>query len=125
MMGKLVAAAVFWAFFAVSLGASAHAENTAGCYGSDCTGKNPVGLCDGDAYTVDSMEVKTGLGYAGPLDLRYSPSCAAYWGRFSVVYRTQHILAFAKGLSIPNYGRVTVWNPGEPSEIGVERDPAP
>lgn len=48
-----------------------------GCWSSSCTGQDPVWTgCDGDAITVD---------YAGDPsqgvwdELRYSPSCNAYW----------------------------------------------
>lgn len=129
-LGRLIGVGIITFFFSVTLTASTAvaetaAANTAGCYGSGCTGKDPTGLCDGDAYTVASMEVNTVLGYAGQLDLRYSPSCAANWGRFTPALRPSEFLRFALGMSVPYAGRLTVWNPGERSQGFVERTPAP
>ncbi|MFL6163101.1 MAG: DUF2690 domain-containing protein [Jatrophihabitantaceae bacterium] len=49
------------------------------CYGSSCTGLWPDGTsCAGDAQTVRSTTLSGRL-----IELRYSPSCRAAWGRIS------------------------------------------
>lgn len=126
-MGGLIVTGAAALFFCVVLAASAAVAetaeaNTGGCYGPDCTGKDPTGLCDGDAYTVASKAINTHHGYAGQLELRYSPSCAANWGRFTIAHGPRELLRLAVGLPDPIYGRVTVWNPGEPSEERVNLD---
>lgn len=45
--------------------------------GPDCTGEDPEKHCADDAITAASMAITTELGYAGQLELRYSPSCKA------------------------------------------------
>lgn len=97
--------------------ASAFTPDTGGCYASGCDGLDPVGLCSGDAETVASMAVldpDTGE-YEGQLDLRYSPSCDANWGRFSFPYGPRFFLNELLGQPVPSGARVTVWNPGDPS----------
>lgn len=90
---------------------------TGGCYGQECVGKNPEGLCDGDAITVASMAIKTlGGSYAGQLDLRYSDSCKANWGRFT---RWEGRL-LSPASTVPLWGRVTSWNPGEESQNAIK-----
>src|SRR5476649_1249641 len=69
----------------------AHAA-THGCYGASCTGLDPTGRCDSDAYTVASIAINADNGvYLGQLDLRYSPSCAANWGRFTTASGARYI----------------------------------
>lgn len=85
------------------------------CYGAGCNGLNPTGRCDDDAMTVASMAVPSlGGGFAGQLDLRYSPSCKANWGRFTPYQR--NFLGAIVGTPISIYGRVTVWNLGKISQ---------
>jgi hypothetical protein len=79
--------------------------NAAACYGASCNGLDPTGRCDSDAKTVGAMNVTDGM-----LELRWSPSCAANWGRYTPYQRT--ITAYA--LMNPPIGiwvRITVWNP--------------
>ncbi|MFJ9775500.1 DUF2690 domain-containing protein [Kitasatospora sp. NPDC101157] len=53
--------------------AAAPASAATSCYASSCTGLDPAATtCAGDAITVSQN---------GPLELRYSPSCRAIWGR--------------------------------------------
>ncbi|HKX73354.1 MAG TPA: DUF2690 domain-containing protein [Candidatus Saccharimonadales bacterium] len=88
----------------------ASAAATSGCYGPSCTGQNPEGKCSGDAKTVRAMHVTDGM-----LELRWSPSCVANWGRYSPYERTTCSYAAMK----PPMGilaRVTSWNPGGPSQ---------
>jgi hypothetical protein len=87
---------------------------THGCYGSGCNGLDPAGRCDGDAMTVGAMHVNNGM-----LELRWSPSCVANWGRYTP-YGNDALWLAAHGNSI--YARVTVWNPGK-SSYGVAHSP--
>lgn len=89
------------------------AANTGGCYGASCNGKDPSNYCT-DGITVAAMSVTDGI-----LELRYSPSCKANWGRYTPYWRDVGRLASQKQ-SI--YARVTVWNPGGPS-YGVAHTP--
>ena len=93
---------------------------TGGCYGASCTGLNPTGRCDGDAYTVSSIAINAGALYLGQLDLRYSPSCAANWGRFTTASGARDITLWLLGQPFPIGGRVTAWNPGGPSQQPVQ-----
>ncbi|MFE1285831.1 DUF2690 domain-containing protein [Streptomyces sp. NPDC058751] len=52
--------------------------SAATCSGSSCDGKNPSTYCQDDAETVKSVT----LGQA-TLQLRYSASCRAAWGRIT------------------------------------------
>lgn len=81
----------------------------AACYGAGCTGQNPEGRCNGDAKTVGAMDVNR----EGIIELRWSPSCVANWGRFTPYSRTEAGYAAA---GIAFYARVTVWNAGAPSQ---------
>lgn len=86
----------------------------AACYGAGCTGRNPQGTCNGsDAKTVGAMNVRLNGTNEGMLELRWSPSCIANWGRFTPYWRWEDGLA-ASGIAI--WARVTVWNPGAPSQ---------
>ncbi len=76
--------------------------NSNGCYGAGCNGKDPSGLC-ADGITVASQAVTDGL-----LELRYSPSCSANWGRYTP-WRRDAISYFMQGKGI--FARVTAWNP--------------
>ena len=80
---------------------------TGGCYGASCNGLNPSDRCDGDARTVAAKAVKDGM-----LELRWSPSCVANWGRYTPYDRTA--TTYAK-MGIVLYARVTTWNSGKPS----------
>lgn len=81
--------------------------SAAACYGAGCKGLNPEGRCAHDAKTVGAMDVGDGM-----LELRWSPSCVANWGRFTAYTRTE---AFYARANISIHARVTVWNPGMPS----------
>ncbi|WP_203913051.1 DUF2690 domain-containing protein [Rhizocola hellebori] len=56
--------------------------NAGGCYGSSCNGRNPQGLCSADARTAKSVTTPYGV----LVELRYSPSCRAAWGRILNAY---------------------------------------
>ncbi len=100
--------------------ASPAAAATGGCYGASCTGLDPTGRCDSDAYTVHSIAINDAAMYLGQLDLRYSPSCAANWGRFTIASGARYVALWNSGLSVPVGGRVTAWNPGGPSQQPVQ-----
>lgn len=85
-----------------------------GCYGGSCNGLDPSKNCT-DGRTVASMDVQRG----GLLELRYSPSCKANWGRYTP-YQGRAITAAAMGQTI--YARVTAWNPGGKSYGTAHRD---
>jgi len=108
------------AVFAVPAGTASAA--TGGCYGAGCTGLDPTGRCDGDAYTVLSIAINDGALNLGQLDLRYSRSCAANWGRFSTASGARYIVLSELNQPYPFGGRVTVWNPGGVSQQPVQRD---
>ncbi len=91
--------------------------STGGCFRASCNNQDPVGLCDGDAITVASKSVDTPVGYAGQLDLRYSPSCQANWGRFTAAYGKEALKQLilgrlTGGTSLATGGSIYVWNPG-------------
>lgn len=111
-------AAAFWGLSTPN----ANASGVGGCKGSECTGRSPVGLCDGDAKTVASIAVipEHMRAYAGQLDLRYSPSCKANWGRFTAAQNRSLVFSLFKKDTMFPFGRVTVWNPGEPSQDAVD-----
>lgn len=73
-----------------------------GCYGQSCNGKNPEGVC-GDGRSVASKDIN-GMGL---LELRYSRSCKANWGRF-----TPYTSALPWVANTSLWARVTAWNPG-------------
>lgn len=89
----------------VTVGASP--AQAAACYGASCNGLNPEGRCSHDAKTVGAMHVGDGM-----LELRWSPSCVANWGRFTTYWRTETGMSPKRGI----WARVTVWNPGGPSQ---------
>ncbi|MER7900720.1 DUF2690 domain-containing protein [Streptomyces sp. NPDC096046] len=62
---------------AATIGTTSPAS-AATCSGSACDGKNPSTYCQSDARTVQSVKLGQAL-----LELRYSPSCRAAWGRIS------------------------------------------
>lgn len=87
--------------------------NTGGCYGASCNGKNPSDYCT-DGITVAARPVTDGL-----LELRYSRSCKANWGRYTPWGRNGISGFFlTKGI----YARVTAWNPGGPSYTTAHHD---
>lgn len=90
-----------------------------GCAGwkGECNGKDPMGLCDSDAQTVASVAIsahETNV-YLGQLELRYSDSCKANWGRFSMASGPRELIAKTLDRPRATNGRVTVWNPGSQS----------
>ena len=92
---------------------SAAPAQAAACYGASCTGRNPEGACNGDARTVGAMNVNLNGSNEGMIELRWSQSCTANWGRFTPYWRTEAGYA-ASGIGV--WARVTVWNPGAPSQ---------
>lgn len=65
----------------------AGATIAAGCYGASCNGQDPAAMgCAGDAYTP--AHINTAQGF---IELRYSPSCAANWGRITSSYSGQWV----------------------------------
>ncbi|MEV7420757.1 DUF2690 domain-containing protein [Streptomyces sp. NPDC089919] len=53
------------------------ARASAGCYGSSCTGRDPIAMgCSGDAITVEGKSTTSGR-----IELRYSSACGANWAR--------------------------------------------
>ncbi|MFD8542629.1 DUF2690 domain-containing protein [Streptomyces sp. NPDC059649] len=59
---------------------SASASAATSCLGSSCNGRNPAHTtCANDARTVAE-----GSGPITAMELRYSPSCRAAWGRFRI-----------------------------------------
>lgn len=84
------------------------AQAAPSCYSVSCTGVNPEGTtCAEDAYTVLAMDVQGD----GMLELRYSPSCKANWGRFSS-YWLYDITNGLAGTGI-SHASVYVWNPDQ------------
>lgn len=81
------------------------------CYGASCNGLDPEDRCGHDAKTVGSMAVPDGI-----LELWWSPSCVANWGRYTPYWRT--VTAY-RAMNLPHgigiWARVTVWNPGKQS----------
>lgn len=114
----LVLTSVLGLFMAPASPASAAA--TGKCLGASCTGLDPTNRCDGDAYTVHSMAINDAALYLGQLDLRYSPSCKANWGRFSTASGARYIALWSQRQPYPYGGRVTVWNPGGVSQQPVQ-----
>ena len=51
--------------------------NAVSCYGWTCDGRDPQGLCGGDARTVLSTTTPLGV----RVELRYSPTCRTAWVR--------------------------------------------
>lgn len=62
----------------LTLAGPVSSASAAGCYGSGCTGKDPQATgCSADATTIKRVAAPSrDYGYG---DLRYSPSCGAYW----------------------------------------------
>jgi hypothetical protein len=118
LVAAIVMAGVIGLFVIPASPASATA--TGKCYGASCTGLDPTNRCDGDAYTVYSMGLTSGPQYAGQLDLRYSPSCKANWGRFTAPTGLREATLFSAGSPVPISGRVTAWNPGGPSQGTIQ-----
>ena len=67
-----------------------------------------------------SIAIIAGGYYAGQLDLRYSPSCKANWGRYTAPSGWREIMNDSMGIPIPITGRVTAWNPGGVSQQTVQ-----
>ncbi|MCK7622450.1 YjfA family protein [Streptomyces sp. RS10V-4] len=68
------------ALLASGLVAVPSASATIRCHGSSCNGLNPARTtCANDARTVAE-----GSGPITAMELRYSPSCRAAWGRFVI-----------------------------------------
>ncbi|MET8770911.1 DUF2690 domain-containing protein [Streptomyces sp. NPDC004658] len=68
------------ALLAGGLVAAPSASAATSCLGSSCNGLNPGSTtCANDARTVAE-----GTGPVSAVELRYSPSCRAAWGRFKI-----------------------------------------
>lgn len=69
------------ALLATGLAAAPNASAATSCLGATCNGKNPAATtCANDARTVaDNKQAPIGA-----MELRYSPSCRAAWGRFKI-----------------------------------------
>lgn len=94
--------------FTLTPAASASASTY--CYGEECEGIDPAStICANDAQTIGSMSV-----HGGQLDLRWSSSCNAAWGRYSDDGISSVSNAVAE--TAITYGRVTAWNPGGVSQ---------
>lgn len=92
--------------------------------GPDCTGFDPEKYCADDAITVGSIAVMNGGMYdiyVGQLDLRYSPSCKANWGRFTPAYSASALLRGLLGLPAGTYGSLRVWDWAGRSQGSVPR----
>lgn len=78
------------------------------CYGSSCTGENPMIGCDDLSYVSTPLSHSyTGKGNVKfTLQIRYSSTCHAAWGR---------MYATAPSSAAPDFG-FTAWNPGQPSQ---------
>ncbi|MFD6890255.1 DUF2690 domain-containing protein [Streptomyces sp. NPDC059957] len=64
------------ALLVTGLIAAPTASAATSCYAASCNGLNPANtICQNDARTVST-------GAFGSMELRYSPSCRAAWGRF-------------------------------------------
>ncbi len=90
------------------------AASTSGCYEASCNGRDPAGVCD-DGITVASQAIVDGM-----LELRYSPSCKANWGRYTP-YR-QNAYSYSIIEKIVLHAHVTAWNPGEASVNSAHND---
>ena len=100
----MTASALLLAISALVIAPSPVSAATGGCYAYGCNGLNPVGKCDGDAFTVASKSVHWGV-----LELRYSPSCVANWGRYTPGTREAwNLLWMGKGIWV---AQLTSWNP--------------
>lgn len=113
IMRKRVVAVLLTALMMISLTTvvTPTPANAAACYGASCNGLDPEGRCSHDAKTVASMAVTDGM-----LELRWSPSCVANWGRYTPYWRTVVDYRAANpphGIGI--WARVTAWNPGKSS----------
>lgn len=107
---KRVVAALIAILMAVGLTtvAAPTPAQASACSGASCNGLDPEGHCNHDAKTVKAMEVTDGI-----LELRWSPSCEANWGRYTPYWRTISAYIAANpphGIGI--WARVTAWNPG-------------
>jgi hypothetical protein len=107
-------AVISWALpFQQGRVSTATAASSAACYGASCNGLDPTGRCN-DGVTVAAMAVPDGM-----LELRWSKSCAANWGRYTPY--TRDVTGYAwQQKSI--YARVTAWNPGGTS-YGLAHSP--
>lgn len=86
--------------------APASAAEPPDCYGFTCADLDPASTnCVNDAKTIGAMNVNGD----GMLELRWSRSCNASWGRFST-YRRAELYGSLTDSGI-SYARVTAWNP--------------
>lgn len=95
--------------FAIIIAGGVPAQAAESCYGAGCNGIDPEGTsCTEDAYSVLAMDVQGD----GMLELRYSPSCKANWGRFSV-YTRADLFGAVSGTAI-SHADLYVWNLDQP-----------
>jgi len=85
---------------------------TGGCYGPNCVGRDPAGLCDGDAATVGQQWIDG----TASLELRYSPSCKAAWARISMATGGRQVIRGASGAANDTWVTASVWNQDQPSQ---------
>lgn len=85
---------------------------TGGCYGPNCVGRDPAGLCDGDATTVG----QTWIDGAANLELRYSPSCRAAWARITMATGGRQVIRAGSGMANDTAVTASVWNQDQPSQ---------
>ncbi|MFI7172251.1 DUF2690 domain-containing protein [Rhodococcoides fascians] len=90
-----------------------------------CWGQDPMAMhCDDDAQTVAQDGVVDEVGSEwGLIQLRYSPSCNAYWGRYTAPAGTRQILGAS--MMQASAGRVTAWVPGMESIPTAGSNPGP
>jgi hypothetical protein len=94
-------------FVAAGLGATvvlAAPASAASCYGASCRGIDPnTSSCVGDATTIKWGDYQAESYASFRIEVRYSRSCNAAWGRL-IVYSGNNV-GFA----------LTAWNPNTPS----------
>ncbi|ALO99722.1 hypothetical protein SHL15_8789 [Streptomyces hygroscopicus subsp. limoneus] len=91
------------ALLAGGLVAAPSASAATHCLGSSCNGLNPgKTTCAADARTVAE-----GAGPVTAMELRYSPSCRAAWGRFriSAPSGSKIVIKNSRGKQYTTYGR--------------------
>ena len=85
------------------LGAGVQSASAAPCYGSTCTGQSPT-LCSSDATSLIVRDFTAENSAHFRVEVRYSRTCNAAWGRLTVWSGTN--VGFA----------LSAWNPGSASQ---------
>ncbi|WP_179199778.1 DUF2690 domain-containing protein [Streptomyces sp. NRRL B-24572] len=79
--GRVGAAVALLSLSQILATPTASAAETAGCFRSACTGKNPVTMgCDADAQVLEQINQGNDI----ELKLVFSPACGATWTKVSV-----------------------------------------